>query len=824
MQLTDQKFKYQKGFTLIEMAIVLVIIGIVVAAGMSVYQQYKIEKDWDKTTENLEAVVLEIKTFYETYGRYPCPASATAAPGDAEYGIEKANCIPNPVGSCADGVCTVASANAPQEIMIGSLPFKKLNLQDRSTYDAYLSRFTYAVTSSLTDTETFNPQNGGISVGDGNTPHNSLVQPPNTAHFVVISHGRDKSGSTARAGVQSTPCVGVDSENCDGDELFTSREIDSDFDDLLLFHTQYSPTEWRSTEDNTAIDLKTKEKMLINATSADDALEADDADVIVRKQMWDNDDEEGNIVVDNKVFTEQLCDDDTNMDNCFNPRRIAGKLIPEDPSDPDTLYHEDGAGNGMSCYEPGNGKKFLRGIKDGGPDCTEEVTLECPDGEFITSVVNGRIRCTGIIQDCPEQNVNTFCGDSRTLPLSPPTTVIKEYSGECQYIDDYDSSYFATATSGLTAEDAKTLVLDPINSAPRDVQACESGNSSQVRDSYVCNDGTWEHPHAHEKRYTWYNFPSNIRAGGTWKAENSYSGSDPNNNNHYHDCWCREDYRIQKQYCPDGSLDAYRVQKHNCPQTAHNWTTIYTNTEGCSCSPTTKIETMSCNAYYNSEVGLPNPNNGLEGTVYLTYDVTCSGNTPVQAAEPTTVDASDCQCKSGTTIEERTPCSPSHYTNSWTNQDGGYEEDVAQIKRTPWTCPGTNSISSHGETISDPAFRDNANATIEPATDTCDCVGGTKTVALPCGGGLNGQIYYDAPIDCVTGDPVSDQSLWTETSRDCRECRWETNSSFSMKSAGLGVFKGGTCDCGSDPEEFCSQGPIGNNKYKVWTGCQCIEQ
>ncbi len=830
MQLTSKHYTQDKGFTLIEIAIVMIVIGVIASAAISIYQQQRAEQDWERTNSNIDDIILEITNFYQTYGRYPCPASSTAPQGDPLYGNEKANCTPNAVGNCADGVCTVASLNAPQEIMIGSVPFKRLNLQDKQTYDAYLNRYTYAVTASLTDIETFDPTTGGISVEDGNG--NTMVDPEHTAHFVLISHGRDGSGAITRSAVLASPCAGAEADNCNGDELFISREIDSDFDDLIRFHTQFAPTEWRSSEDDTSVALKDKEKTLINAKAGDNVSGEDDDDIVIVRQHSADDDGAGDIHVDNKVYTDKLCQE--NVDLCFDPRRIGGSLTPEDANDPNTLYYEDGSGNGISCYDPNGGMEYLRGISNNQPDCIPEIVLECPDGEFITSVVDGIVRCNSIVQDCMEENITTFCGDNRTLPQSPQSTRISEFSGECHYITDYDDDYFEVQTAGLSMNQANAQVINPINNEDRNTQNCNSGNSSQIRDTYVCEEGEWDTLTPHEKRHPWSNFPSNVyNTGGYWSAENSHNGSDPNNDNGYHDCWCREDYRVVESNCPDGSPNAYRVQKHVCPQTSHRWYTIYTNDENCSCSPGTQPDEMSCNAFFNDQFGNPNtnnPDNGLTGTVYLTYAVTCDGNTPVVSDDPISADASECACLNGSPHEERTSCTPSHYTNSWTNKDGGHEVNVAQIERTPWTCPGTERTHEYGGMIDDPAFLDDANSTIETATNECSCEGGTVPRQIPCGEGSNGYvqegyIYYDAPIDCITGEAVEDENLWNETGRDCKGCRWDSSASPTMKGVGLGVAKGGSCDCGSGTQEFCSQGPIGSAlKYKTWINCQCVKQ
>lgn len=818
MQLKD--FQSHKGFTLVEIAVVLIIIGIMASTGIALYNQYRITSDIEKTVDHKDKILAEINSFFQTYGRYPCPASASAAPGSPLYGIEANNCNPPASGTCQNGVCAVDSQIPGRTIMIGSVPFKKLNIQERESYDAYLSRFTYAVTSGLTDADTYNPLEGGISITDGTALATSLVDPPNTAHFVVFSHGRDKVGSRSRDGVLFSVCGGTEAENCDGDEFFVSREIDDDYDDIIEYHTQASPTHWKSDEANTTVSMKTNEIMIVNARSNDPALNnPNDPDkVIIRKHSTDPEDR-GNIKVDNRVFAEELCDE--GQYNCFNPRRIAGQLTPEPPTTPGDppLYYEDGSGNGMSCYTPGGPMRYLRGVRNGGPDCTDEIVLECPDGQFISSIVDGKIRCNEYLRDCAETPVTTFCGDSRTLAQSPQGSVLHEYSGECRYITDYDATYFATQTAGLTRNQVNAMVITPINNGPRDVQSCDADRySSLVRDTYVCRDTGWETLTAHEKLYPWYNFTNDIYYPWSWhRAETGHNGSDPNNNNGYHDCWCREDYRVQALECPNGAWDGYRVQKHRCPQTIHHWETVFTSYEQCSCTPYTEIESISCNAHYEDITGTATT--GLSGNVHFTYNVTCNGNTPERQEPPINVDISECQCLSGSEDVQTTACSPNYLRNSWIDQDGVQRNNIAQIDRTPWVCPSTTTAG-----LPDPGYLDWANTSTEVATDPCFC-DPTRTVprSLSCPEGQNGSIYYDAPIDCSTGDAVADTAMWTETSRDCRGCKWSSGSSFTLQGVGLGEERGTDCSCGSSNIPFCFKSHDANTS-KVWTNCQCIEQ
>lgn len=810
--------KRENGFTLIEIAIVLIIIGIGVAAATSIYTQYRIEKDLETTQENIDTALNDIQNFYQTYGRYPCPASMNATVGDAEYGIEKANCTADAPGTCADGVCTVASdLGGGETVMIGALPFKKLNMQEREIMDGYLNRYTYAVTTSLTDDQTFNPAGGGIGVQDGNG--NSMVIPQNSAHFVLLSHGRDKDGSTTFSGALASACTvgAADEENCDGDAQFISREIDTDFDDFVHFHVQATPTEWKSDEDNTSITLKEKEQIIVGANAGDSATDVEE--VTVRKYSSGNDGR-GNIRADNRIYAEELCEED--LDNCFQPRRIGGDLTPEPPANPGepTLYYEDGSGNGISCYTPGQGMRYLRGISNGQPDCADEITLECPDGQFITSVVDGRIRCNIILENCPAQQVTTFCGDTQSIPESAPGEYQSVYSGECRYITDYSAADLEASMAAMNVDAARTYVTT-LNTEERNMQACDQGAyTSQIRDSYRCDPDGWTTLTPHEKGNPWSTFPGNLeQSSGSPVAENSYDGPDSSNSNYYHDCWCREDYRVIPQACPNGDNDAYVVQKHRCPQTYHRWETVYRNEEFCGCSAEPVIEEVSCNAFYDQVNSPDEPTTGLSGNVQLTYNVTCQGNVPVRDEDYTSADTSQCACLDGNPNEVRYYC-PEGQTNNWTNSLGQQEIGVESIERTPWICPNTTSND-----LPDPGYIDYDDQTTEVATDPCACnPEASRFVTRSCDDGLQGGgITYEVPYNCAAGDWEADDNLWVEVDNDCHSCTWQASGGGTLQSVALGVERGSGCSCGSEPEPFCYR-TNGAHNYRIWNNCQCTVQ
>jgi prepilin-type N-terminal cleavage/methylation domain-containing protein len=120
--------KRSAGFTLVEMAIVLVILGFVLAASLLPLQAQRQQLAQSQTENTLENAKRALLGFAQSRGRLPCPATA------ASLGQE------SPLGG---GICT---------LQVGFLPAATLGVEPTDAQgfalDAWNNRIQYAVTSS----------------------------------------------------------------------------------------------------------------------------------------------------------------------------------------------------------------------------------------------------------------------------------------------------------------------------------------------------------------------------------------------------------------------------------------------------------------------------------------------------------------------------------------------------------------------------------------------------------------------------------------------------------------------------------------------------
>lgn len=811
------------GFTVLELAIVLVLVGIVIAPAIHLYQQHRIQQDWEETEQNIDSALNEIGGFRAVFGRYPCPAEPTAVPGDTTYGHELADCLTNAPapGSCANGLCTYTNALSGENVVVGSIPFKTLNLQETEAYDRFLSRLTYAVTLDLTDSASFDLNGGGISIVDNNDPTIPLVSPQGSAHFIVLSHGRNQAGSYSRQGQTPAGCLTgstIEQENCDANAVFTSGDFDeNNFDDRISFFSAVTPAEWQTSQaDLTAIHLKNTNSMAIGAQQSIDLSAADQTTVLDNGNP-----DSGSVRATERFVAESLCEyNASNPAECFEPELIAGTLVDSGANFSNGTDRLEASGSdGMSC-PPG---QYMTGIANKGLQCVDELFVTCPGDSFIERVdPDGTVRCTsGALQNrCNDTPLTTTCGTTFTVAETHSGGHSAAYSGECRRITDRNAAFFEAETAGMTFAQVEAFI-DTLNAEPRTIEACgPNPNNAQIRDAFLCTNGTFSSSptHTHEKDDPWDSFATSLTSGNVAETNND-STLDPNNTESNHDCWCREDYRARQWNCV-GGLAGNRIviQEHRCPQTSHRWHTVYTNTSGCACTPTTTETTQSCNNYYD-EINGTSGTSGLVGNVIKTFDVTCNGNgNPVQSATPTSVDASACRCTARADIVNRTAC-PANTTNNWT-WPGGTEVAVAALSTQEWVCPTTTTGG-----LPDPGFWGDVEPYSPIPACACDNTR-TDIVVDACPDGQEGTgIRYRREWDCTLNGGLGDwepRADWEFIDNNCNGCSWRApDGAPSIEEFAYGVAKGGNCSCGESPAAFCHDF-AGGGDYSVWTGCPCV--
>jgi prepilin-type N-terminal cleavage/methylation domain-containing protein len=160
----NRKRAVARGFSLIEMAVVLVIMGLLLGGLLMPLAARMDILHYNETRQKLALIKEAINGFVLAHGRFPCPAAPAIASSVAGAGTE--NC------SLAAGVVPWATLTTPE-------------------LDAWGGRFSYVVTASMQDEI---PENTV-------TPPASCTTIPDAASFALCSAGSLTINSTAGGSV-----------------------------------------------------------------------------------------------------------------------------------------------------------------------------------------------------------------------------------------------------------------------------------------------------------------------------------------------------------------------------------------------------------------------------------------------------------------------------------------------------------------------------------------------------------------------------------------------------------------------------------------------
>ncbi|HEX6633302.1 MAG TPA: prepilin-type N-terminal cleavage/methylation domain-containing protein, partial [Usitatibacter sp.] len=123
-----------RGFTLIEIVVVLFILGVVVAMAAAVTTALSASQRLSTTTTRMAAIDAAIVQFVMQQKRLPCPADGRIATGLTNAGVERRD--------SATGQCNVNGANTVQH---GVVPWASLGLSETDATDGWNRRFTYRI-------------------------------------------------------------------------------------------------------------------------------------------------------------------------------------------------------------------------------------------------------------------------------------------------------------------------------------------------------------------------------------------------------------------------------------------------------------------------------------------------------------------------------------------------------------------------------------------------------------------------------------------------------------------------------------------------------
>ncbi|MDE1151890.1 MAG: hypothetical protein PW788_05065 [Micavibrio sp.] len=248
--------KFAAGFSLIELSILLLIIGLLSTTALQTYRQYIIDKTNNTTSASLTQAKQSLSNFVFQHGRLPCPADPSLAPDDVHAGIEF--CPTGTAIGCSgfgggNKVCRINGARptsdsispfTPDPVLTGALPYLTLGITETDAMDGWNNKLSYNVTEYMTragsgapGSMSYNDQYGAINIQvydpvnkaiiSGLNPAITGTALPNSYLLAVVSHGSDGRGAYNYYGKMTRACAATgttrDAENCNGDATFLDR-------------------------------------------------------------------------------------------------------------------------------------------------------------------------------------------------------------------------------------------------------------------------------------------------------------------------------------------------------------------------------------------------------------------------------------------------------------------------------------------------------------------------------------------------------------------------------------------------------------------------
>lgn len=407
----------QKGFTLLEMAVATIILGLLFAPLFALYDRYLEEQRIEASYNNVKDASTSIQDYRSLNAAYPCPAPMTAQRGTADYG-RQSDCLNPPIsaltpGQCANGICVEDSTRSgfsgtpAGRVIVGTLPFRDMQVSEKYALDGYGRRLLYAVSAGMSDPNTFSVDGGAISVR--NEDGNELSSVAGNVPFVVLSHGKTGEGAYTKYGQLYRGCqtgATLESENCnDGFEdgsgpaqsiyvsSYQSKANNAGFyDDFVLHLSTRQDSAWRRVI-NQPEDIETLVLGNVGVgidASGNPAFELDIAQGVNTADTADPNDAlavhgaNGN---DGRILVERVCDE--TGANCFDPELLAG--VPSD----------------VRCASD-----FMIGFEDRQAVCGQ-VAVVCPDDQPVYQGVNAsnNMICGDVPQaGCAAGDTLDICG------------------------------------------------------------------------------------------------------------------------------------------------------------------------------------------------------------------------------------------------------------------------------------------------------------------------------------------------------------------------------------------------------------------------------
>lgn len=241
---------HSRGFSLIELSIVLAIIGVTLGGALTLGTKQSEASKLKETNIKLDQIEQALEQYVTLHQRLPCPADGTSvmdAPSSNQFGIE---------GEASSTGCTGSNMNDGSTVYAGVVPVKTLGLPDNAMIDGWGKRISYAVDVLFANNNATNADcDGTISTAcfQYTTTGRLTIQDAGGAArtteavYVLVSHGKNGYGAFplqggGRLAFPATPDTDeYENSEAEGgyDSIFIQKSPDNHFDDIVRYKPKW---------------------------------------------------------------------------------------------------------------------------------------------------------------------------------------------------------------------------------------------------------------------------------------------------------------------------------------------------------------------------------------------------------------------------------------------------------------------------------------------------------------------------------------------------------------------------------------------------------
>lgn len=229
------------GFTLLEMSIVVLILGILLVGGINLHLSIVELSEKNLSSDRIYIVDKAIREYVLKNLHLPCPSNILLSETDTDY---EENFGKELRGS--DGECTVKNSKFKNDRYIaGGVPTKVLGLPSEYAEDAWGNRILYVVDKKYAGSKIGFFASGGASINIKGTKDKNDKVVTNRAIYVLISSGQNGNGAF-RDGIQNDIDDSLDdaeniiSKTTSFNPVFIKDINNKNFDDIVYYRDKNS--------------------------------------------------------------------------------------------------------------------------------------------------------------------------------------------------------------------------------------------------------------------------------------------------------------------------------------------------------------------------------------------------------------------------------------------------------------------------------------------------------------------------------------------------------------------------------------------------------